>query len=797
MKIKLPTSLLKKTLLTLASVSFILIASPSSGGLESGADEAGWIYQQAEAKFAAKSYPEASSLYRQLLLKGEGEQHRWASFKLALSYEKMGDYHRSIQTYQTVLKQYPHLADYSLYRIGVSFMGLGDHPKAIEIFHRLISIHGNNTTLIPYSYEKMAESYRQLEQYPPALEAYGKVVDINPTFFDIPEIRMKIAGLYEEISRWKEAVNVYHEVIESHPKEAAALAAINRMDELIAAHPEIDYSPNPDEVYKRSYALYLNSHYQDAVVGFSKAIKEGKVLPSLYWRARAYLAQRKYSKAIDDFTRVNDLHPGNPTEENAKYYLALTYERKGDYDKALSSYEELVRRYPSGRWAVGVLMKRAAYYEGRSRFESAIGEYQRVCLDYGRSASASEACFRVAIIQYRMGRHKEAAAALEKTLTRFPDSRSSGSIGYWAGKTYHKLGNTSKALEFYRRVIIDYPYDYYAFRAREQLAELDPLYPFEADRLYQQGIETYNEGHYGEAAETFYQMILLHPDGDYDKEKIAEKIKAAAELAVGHKGDPRDSTYFRLFSLNGKEMDLPNSYSREHYRKGNDLIAMGLHADGLREMRVALSYRSDDVRELYELSLAHYQGGKYRNSINIASHILSRIFGKRYILIYPQEVSQLLYPLPYRELVDDNSRRHGLDFYLMNALIREESRFDSEDVSWVGAVGLMQIMPSTGRWIAEKIDLNSYRPETLFNPESNIRLGSWYMAYLLRLFDEDLTLALASYNAGPGSVQRWLKKNKMTDSDTFIEFFPFRETRWFIKKVYRSYANYRYFSGER
>ena len=322
MKNKLSATFCKIVILVLASVRFILLPSPSHGDVESSG-EGQWIYEQAEAKFAARSYSDASFLYRWFLLIGEGSERKWASFKLGLSYERAGDYSQAVEAYREALNEYPALADYIVYRLGISHMGLGEYSKAVESFQNVISTYGGSTTLVSYCYEMMAESYWKIGYYESAIEAYRKVVKINSVYFDIPGIRMKIASLYEETSQPKEAVDVYRQVVELHPNRDYTVAAINRIDGLIREHPEIGYSPSSDDKYKRSYALYLNSRYKDSIAGFSELIAEGKALPSLYWRGRAYLAQRSYQEAINDLIRVYTLYKDDPLAEDASYYLSL------------------------------------------------------------------------------------------------------------------------------------------------------------------------------------------------------------------------------------------------------------------------------------------------------------------------------------------------------------------------------------------------------------------------------------------------------------------------------------------
>jgi soluble lytic murein transglycosylase len=146
-----------------------------------------------------------------------------------------------------------------------------------------------------------------------------------------------------------------------------------------------------------------------------------------------------------------------------------------------------------------------------------------------------------------------------------------------------------------------------------------------------------------------------------------------------------------------------------------------------------------------------------------------------------------LFPFPYQEIILNWSSKRQLNPFLVTSLIRQESRFEKEIRSPVGATGLMQVMPSTGAWIAEKINLQDY---SLAKPEDNVNLGTWYLDYTHKEYNDNSMLAVASYNAGPGNVAKWVKKYGLGDSDDFVEKIPFSETRGYVESVFSNYWNY-------
>ncbi|WP_263975325.1 lytic transglycosylase domain-containing protein [Leptolyngbya sp. 7M] len=148
---------------------------------------------------------------------------------------------------------------------------------------------------------------------------------------------------------------------------------------------------------------------------------------------------------------------------------------------------------------------------------------------------------------------------------------------------------------------------------------------------------------------------------------------------------------------------------------------------------------------------------------------------------------QALYPFPYMETIEQWAQQRQLNPMLVIALIRQESRFEPEIESSAGALGLMQVMPETGDWVAKQIGLQNY---SLTNPVDNINLGTWYLDYTHREYTNNSMLAVASYNAGPGSVADWIKKYGLEDPDRFVEEIPFPETRGYVESVLGNYWNY-------
>lgn len=148
---------------------------------------------------------------------------------------------------------------------------------------------------------------------------------------------------------------------------------------------------------------------------------------------------------------------------------------------------------------------------------------------------------------------------------------------------------------------------------------------------------------------------------------------------------------------------------------------------------------------------------------------------------------QALFPLAYFTPIRNWASQRNLNPLLVLSLMRQESRFQPKIRSVAGALGLMQVLPETAEWVSTKAGLKTYQ---LDNVEDNINIGTWYLDYTHRNYNDNSMLAIASYNAGPGNVDRWVQKTPITDVDAFVEDIPFPETKNYVKSVSENYWNY-------
>jgi soluble lytic murein transglycosylase len=156
---------------------------------------------------------------------------------------------------------------------------------------------------------------------------------------------------------------------------------------------------------------------------------------------------------------------------------------------------------------------------------------------------------------------------------------------------------------------------------------------------------------------------------------------------------------------------------------------------------------------------------------------------------------ELRFLAPYRELAHQAANDNQIDEAWVFGLMRQESRFINVARSSVGASGLMQIMPATARWIAQRLGIKRFQSSEMQDPARNIQFGAYYLKHIQTSLDGSPVLATAAYNAGPGRAQRWRDSRPM-EAAIYIESIPFAETRDYVKKVMSNAMYYAQRFGE-
>jgi soluble lytic murein transglycosylase len=220
------------------------------------------------------------------------------------------------------------------------------------------------------------------------------------------------------------------------------------------------------------------------------------------------------------------------------------------------------------------------------------------------------------------------------------------------------------------------------------------------------------------------------------------------------------------------------------------LLELGLTDDAAFERERARQHFATGSGGLYAVAEALHERGRTVDAVRLGREI------RRGANVWDERLLRIVYPLPHGERIIRAARDRGLDPFLVAGLIRQESLFDTRAKSVAGAIGLMQVMPGTGRDLARREGLSGFATGQLQDPDVNLRLGTLFFVNLLNQHGGAVAYALAAYNAGPSRVARWKQQPDMSDPDLFAERIPFAETRDYVRIVQQNARIYAAIYGD-
>jgi len=239
---------------------------------------------------------------------------------------------------------------------------------------------------------------------------------------------------------------------------------------------------------------------------------------------------------------------------------------------------------------------------------------------------------------------------------------------------------------------------------------------------------------------------------------------------------------------------VPTSTTKERIERAELLASAGL--DDFADSELRYGAKVDGQPQLMAVELAEL--ANRRDAPDQGIRYIKR-FAPGYLSMSiasaPDKFWRLAFPLPYRKPLEEYCREHSLDPFLVAALIRQESEFNTKAVSRANARGLTQVMPATGRELGRKLKIPRYQTSMLFTPEMNLKIGTYYLKALSDQLHGKWEETLASYNAGKGRVNTWTASNNYHEPAEFVESIPFSETRLYVQSVLRNAEVYRRLYG--
>ncbi len=555
---------------------------------------------------------------------------------------------------------------------------------------------------------------------------------------NIPQLLYKQGNLFETFDKFSNAFNVYKRIYIQYPLSEEAVLAFERMDKIKSLHKASVQDIQSSGRMKRVKILSSQAQFEKVVAEIEVNRKSLNSLDSYIYLANAYRRQGKRKEAAKVFREILEKFPNQPRIQKALFESARNLWNLDQNLEAANVFRKAIQANPEND-----LGMRARYFLGRvleadGKIEEAINEYRK--LKKRRGQYAEEGAWRIGWLSYISGKLNEAKRNFQSNIDRFRKGDLLEANIFWKAKSLEKMGKTLEADKVYKEVFSRFPFTYYGTLASNKLAKASLS---GSEKLVENGS---------------IKPVSLNLDSDQQEVK---------EPKLGKN-------------------------SKERLRRVRILVNLGLNDSAVFEIRhIERKIRKTFSGTLWIADL-YARAGAYKESqrlLELFANFKTKMREKELPLIFWKRY----FPLVFKQDIYSQAKILNIDPFMATSVIRQESMFDHNSMSVVGARGLMQIMPHTGeRFYEFEKDKRQFQPNLLFDPLINIRIGTKYLKELNSKYNGNWVKILSCYNAGPEAVADWEARFPETkDPDEFVERIPYPETRNFVKRVLRNRGVYR------
>jgi soluble lytic murein transglycosylase len=547
------------------------------------------------------------------------------------------------------------------------------------------------------------------------------------------DVELALGRAYAAAGQTAKAAEILANIYYTMPASPDADTAYAELKKLPSVPP-----PTFAQIKTRADALLSKKRYADAADEYRTLLNQAgaEAKPPI----QLALADALHRSARNhDAKLVLALLGGEEGEINAHrlYLLGQVDFSSNDNDAFYRTVDELRLAAPSSPWLEQALISAANLHLVHHEYDQALEMFHEAQARFPSGPRASYTHWKAAWLTLRQGRNEDAKKAFEEQIAVYPSGPEASAALYWRGRLAEEDNQPLMARAFYQKLSDRYRNFYYAELGRQRLKHL----PATAD------------------ATTHFALLDRVP--------------------------PLDNT--------GKVADSEPPSDELHVQKAELLGNGGLVDFAVRELQAAAaadggSWGPAETAQLYD------ETGHYDQAIELMKHSAPNYFALD-IPDLPRKYWEALFPKAYWSDLKRSSAANGLDPYLVASLIRQESEFNPNAVSRANAVGLMQLLPKTGKAVARQVKMKGYSASQLYTPAVNLQLGTRYFRGMVDKFGGSFEYALAAYNAGSDRVEDWLSQGKYRDPQEFVESIPFTETREYVQAILRNANVYKQLYG--
>ncbi|HEX2061113.1 MAG TPA: transglycosylase SLT domain-containing protein [Thermoanaerobaculia bacterium] len=629
--------------------------------------------------------------------------------KHALSLFDAKRYDEAVPALAEAAKQYPEVAPFLRLRIVEAEVARGNLQNAASTAAEIIALGGNSAATVARL--RLPAIYAQLGDTAATDAAWQQANAVAIDELTEPDI-VSMATALAKAGRTDLATRTRMRLLQDYTQGRYTEQTYGFLK------PEIA-KLTVDEKLALAGKLSRANRYDQALELFAQI--PGDLPAARATRLRALFNSRNYEQLLAETQNT-------PLADPALILLRARAAWRSDRpQELLSGLAEIEQQFPTSREAAEAQVIRAKYYVTDSIDYAKSIENLSKAIEAGAHGNDGENLWNLGWTYTLWGRYDDALKTFDRYIRTYPDGDWKTNSLFWSAKIYDKLGRTQERDAKAAQIVAEYPFSYYAYRAKE---------------LWFGG--------------------------------------AAAASAAGRPGAAGPTRFPDIAAL-------PADPAFAVVRALEDV---GLHRAAAREMKLLAAKYPEDAAVQFMLADVYVRGGEPFKANGVLQRNF-RQFVRHGGANIPRRFWEILYPLPYFETFQAQAAVRNLDPYLLASITRQESGFEPTTVSNAGAVGLMQIMPQEASRIAAAGGLGAITREDLFDPHKNIAVGAAEFSQKLAHWNGNHILAIASYNAGESAVGTWLEKTPVDDIDLFVEAIPYAETRLYVKTVTRNRFEYR------
>jgi soluble lytic murein transglycosylase len=586
-----------------------------------------------------------------------------------------------------------------------------------------------NTAMREPLLEAFAPTAVQLGHAQEAIDA----LDAYPATSSKPTLLFDRAHAYQAAHQLARAAKDYQAVFYKYPSADEAKPAGSALTQLMHALGKEYVYPGVELQEQRAQVFYDAHKWKEARAEFEKLLTMLKD-PANPTRQRAQLRVAECRVQLKGAPSLIAAVKTPDLEVDAErlYALSQAYRTAKKEAEMFDALNKLAKDYPESKWNEDGLMAAANYHWVELERTKAVINYQRVLDSFPNGKNAFNCEWRIAWVAY-LNRQPDADDRLTTFLLKYPVSSNSVDALYWLGRNAERAGNPAHARSFYNKAVERFPQTYFGNAAAARLAKLG--------------------------------------SGEENPAEFLEKIPPPPSL---------------------RPFDEPIPVAAaDRWARAQALRAIAFDSSAEQELKNAY-FATSSPRFLLEAAQAAFDQGHYGAGMAYARIIVPN-FDSRKISEVPVAAWKALYPLPYEATLRREAAKNDFDPMFAAGLIRQESTFQADAVSHANAIGLMQVLPKTGKLLAKQLRVR-YTKDKLFEPDYNIELGMVYIASLVRQTGA-LEYAAAAYNAGEDRIAAWKAERNYDEIPELVESIPFTETREYVQVVLRNTEVYRMIYG--